>query len=105
MFVHFRYLKLIVPVVFAVNGAAFFFSPTVTPWFLLANLVSLGFLAFCVRCRQCSKSPFIIRYRTFRIADMTCGTESNEYGSTQEGAALGSGICGIGAALAELGSR
>lgn len=88
MIVHFKYLKIFIPVAFAVNGVGFLFSPAISPFMLAASLISLAFLAFCVRCPRCNKSPFIIKYKRLRIGsaipESTCSNCGYEFLNKQD---------------------
>jgi transposase-like protein len=88
MLIHFKYLKIFIPAAFALNGVAFLFSPTVSPFMLASSLISLALLAFCVRCPRCNKSPFIVKYKRLRIGsaipESTCSNCGYEFLKKQD---------------------
>jgi hypothetical protein len=63
--VRFRFFKSFFVVAFLVNGAALFvFRPLLS--FIVA-MATLAFIAWCIRCSNCGKSPYILWRGALRI--------------------------------------
>lgn len=66
--VHFRFFRSLVVVAFLFNAAAFFASFVFNPFIsFVAGVLTLAWVAWCIRCANCGKSPFIKWKGSLRI--------------------------------------
>lgn len=66
--VRFKFFRAFVVVAFLFNGAAFFAAFVFSPFIAYAAAVlTLAWFAWCIRCANCGKSPFVKRRGSLRI--------------------------------------
>ena len=66
--IRFKFFRSFFPVAFLLNAVAFFASFVLNPFFSFSGVaLTLAWLAWCIRCANCGKSPFIKWAGTARI--------------------------------------